>query len=1004
MVKHLSAKMILLLSVMAFGLTGFAQSGTVSGVVTDALDGSTLPGATVVVKGTVQGTVTDINGNYSIRVEPNTTLVFSFVGYETQEVLTQPGSTVNIALMMSSTALEEFVVIGYGVQKKEDATGSVTAIDAKEFNQGAITSPTELVSGKVAGVQITNGGGAPGEGATIRIRGGSSLSASNDPLVVIDGVPVDNDGISGMRNPLNTINPNDIETFTVLKDASATAIYGSRASNGVLLITTKKGKEGAPVSFEYSGKISLYTVPKTIDVMDSSQFLSAMRERYPDQIGLAGYTQNGEHLYANTDWQDEIYENAFGMDHFFSASGAVAGKGILNSLPYRASLGYSDQDGVLKTDNMKRTTLAANINPSMFDDHLKINLNAKYMLVENNFANQSAIGAALQYDPTKPVYGEDDVYQERYGGYYAWLQSNGDPVEQGSANPVALIEQRDDESDVNRFIGNAQFDYKFHFLPDLRANLNLGYDYSKAEGTVFEDTTAAFAYDPTHGGGTNNYYEQEKKNELLDFYLNYTKYLEGAESRFDVMAGYSWQHFYYKDYSINSNVLMTESQTDTVDNPREYYLLSYFGRFNYTFKDRYLLTFTVRNDNTSRFSKDNRSGWFPSAALGWKISEESWLEGANALSQLKLRLGWGVTGQQNINDDYYPYMPRYTLSNQYAQYQFGNQWYYTYRPEGYNPNIKWEETTTYNIGLDYGFFDDRIYGSVEVYQRETTDLLNYIPVSALTNLTNYLLMNVGDLENRGVEFNITGRPVSTDNTFWEISFNATYNKNEITKLTTVDDPDYLGVETGGISGGVGNNIQMHSVGYPANSFFVYEQVYDDDGLPIQGMYVDRDGDGEITNADRYHYKDPAADFYFGISSRLNWKDWDFSFSGRANFGNYVYNNVESENAVYERLYRPEGPYVGNVTTSVTNTGFVNPQYLSDYYIQDGSFFRMDNISVGYTFNDLWNERSSLRLSATINNAFIITEYDGIDPEISGGIDNRIYPRPTAYVFGVNLQF
>lgn len=1004
MVKHLTAKMILLLSFLAFGLTGFAQSGPVTGVVTDALDGSTLPGATVVVKGTVQGTVTDIDGNYSLQVEPNTTLVFSFVGYETQEILVQPGTTVNVALMMSSTALEEFVVIGYGVQKKEDATGSVTAIDAKEFNQGSITSPTELVSGKIAGVQITNGGGAPGEGATIRIRGGSSLSASNDPLVVIDGVPVDNDGISGMRNPLNTINPNDIETFTVLKDASATAIYGSRASNGVLLITTKKGKEGVPVQFEYSGKISLYTVPKTIGVLDTNQFLSSIRERYPDQIGLAGYGVNGERRFANTNWQDEIYENAFGMDHFFSASGAVKGTGILNSMPYRASVGYSDQDGILKTDNLKRTTVSANINPSLFDDHLKVNLNAKYMNVANTFANRGAIGAALQYDPTKPVYGEDAVFQERYGGYYAWLQPNGDPVEQGSANPVALIEQREDVSDVNRFIGNAQFDYKFHFLPDLRANLNLGYDYSKAEGTVFEDTIAAFVYDPTHGGGTDNTYEQEKKNELLDFYLNYTKYLEGAESRFDVMAGYSWQHFYYKNYSINSNVRRTAPQTDTVDDPTEYYLLSYFGRFNYTFKDRYLLTATVRNDNTSRFSPDNRSGWFPSVALGWKIIDEPWMANANALSQLKLRLGWGITGQQNIGQGNYPYMPRYTLSNQFAQYQMGNQFYYTYRPEGYNPVIKWEETTTYNIGLDYGFADDRIYGSVELYYRQTTDLLNEIPVPAGTNLTNFLLVNVGDLENRGVEFNITGRPVSTDNTFWEVNFNATYNQNEITKLTTVDDPDYLGVETGGISGGVGNNIQIHTVGQPANSFFVYEQVYDEDGMPIQGMYVDRNGDGEVTNADRYHYKDPAADFFFGISSRLSYKDWDFSFAGRANFGNYVYNNIESENSVYERLYRPEGPYLGNITSSVTNTNFVNPQYLSDYYIQDGSFFRMDNITLGYTFTDLWNDRSSLRLSATVNNAFIITNYDGIDPEINLGIDNRIYPRPIAYVFGVNLQF
>ncbi|MFP4471523.1 MAG: SusC/RagA family TonB-linked outer membrane protein [Bacteroidales bacterium] len=1005
MVKHLSAKLLLILSMLFFGvMAGYAQSGEVTGTVTDAGDGTTLPGATVAVKGTVQGTVTGINGNYSITVEPNTTLVFSFVGYETQEVLVQPNTTVNVALQPQTTALEELVVIGYGVQKKEDATGSVIAVESKEFNQGAITSPTELVSGKVPGVQIISGGGAPGEGATIRIRGGSSLSASNDPLVVIDGVPVDNSGISGMRNPLNTINPNDIETFTVLKDASATAIYGSRASNGVILITTKQGKEGAPISFEYSGKVSLYTVPKTIDVFGADQYRDLINERYPNQTGLLGYQTGDSVAYANTDWQEEIYQDAFGMDHFLSASGSVNGTGALDALPFRVSVGYSDQDGVLKTDNLKRATASANLNPSFFNDYLKLNLNTKYMNTQNVFANRDAIGAAIQYDPTKPVMGSLPVFGERYGGYWAWLQPNGTPVEQGSANPVALLNQRDDESDVNRFIGNAQFDYKFHFLPELRANLNLGYDYSKSEGTIFVDTTAAFAYDAQTGGGVNNWYEQEKKNELLDFYLNYAKYVGSIDSRFDVMGGYSWQHFYYKEYAINSNVVMTPSLTDTVDNPTEYYLLSYFGRFNYTLKDRYLLTFTLRNDNTSRFSPDTRSGWFPALALGWKIVEEPWLANANALSQLKLRLGWGVTGQQQIGQGNYPYLPRYTYSNQFAQYQLGNQYYYTLRPEGYDENIKWEETTTYNIGLDYGFADDRVYGTLDFYYRQTKDLINFIPVPAGTNLTNFILTNIGDLENRGVEFSVTGRPVSTTDLFWEIGFNATYNENEITKLTATEDPDYLGVETGGISGGVGNNIQMHTVGYPANSFFVYEQVYDPEGKPIQGMYVDRNGDGQITSEDRYHYKDPAADFFFGISSRLDYKEWDFSFSGRANFGNYVYNNVNSENAVYQRLYRPEGPYLGNVVTAVTNTGFVDPQYLSDYYIQDGSFFRMDNITLGYTLADLMNGKVDLRLSATVNNAFVITKYDGIDPEISGGIDNRIYPRPRVFVFGVNLQF
>jgi iron complex outermembrane receptor protein len=493
------------------------------------------------------------------------------------------------------------------------------------------------------------------------------------------------------------------------------------------------------------------------------------------------------------------------------------------------------------------------------------------------------------------------------------------------------------------------------------------------------------------------------------------------------MLGYSWQHFYRSNYSVNGNYSRQftidpvagqpgvyqknffgdPTRTygiDTINDPTESYLVSFFGRFNYTLKDRYLLTFTLRDDGTSRFSPDTRWGLFPAAAFAWKIVDEPWMQNANALSQLKLRLGWGITGQQNIGQGDYPYLPRYTTSNQFARYQLGNMFYYTMRPEGYDANIKWEETTTYNLGLDFGFAEDRVYGSIDVYQRKTKDLINFIPVPAGTNLSNYILTNIGDLENKGVEFSLTARPVSNGNVFWEIGFNATYNVNEITKLTATDDPDYLGVATGGISGGVGNTVQMHSVGYPANSFFVYEQVYGTDGLPIEGMYVDRNGDGEITDSDRYHYKKPAADFFFGINSSVNWKNWDFSFSGRANFGNYVYNNVDSENGVYERLYRPEGPYLGNIVSSVANTGFVTPQYLSDYYIQDASFFRMDNMTLSYLFPSIGGGKTSIRLSGTVNNAFTITNYEGIDPEISGGIDNRIYPRPRAYVLGVSLTF
>lgn len=982
--------MLLLFGLVFTGFTAMAQRGTVSGTVTDASDGSPLPGVTVLVKGTTIGTATDVNGKYSLEIEPGTTLVFSFVGYTSKEVTANPNTTVDVSLEMTAEFLEEFVVIGYGVQKKADATGSVAAVDSKDFNRGAITAPTELIAGKVAGVQITSGGGAPGEGATIRIRGGSSLSASNDPLIVVDGVPLDNEGVAGMRNPLNTINPNDIETFTVLKDASATAIYGSRASNGVILITTKSGaasKEEKSIHLEYNGTFSLYTPTKKLDVLGADEFRSIINERYADNEAITGMLGD-----ASTDWQSEIYKNAFGMDHYLGASGNY------KFLPYRVSAGYTDQDGILKGDNLKRTTLAANLTPSFFDDHLKVTLNARGMFIDNTFADRGAIGAAIQMDPTKPVKDPDSPY----GGYWAWTQPNGDPVAQATANPVALLEMRDDISNVKRFIGNARFDYKFHFLPELRANLNMAMDNSKTDGSVFVPENAAFAYDAQKGGGVDRVYDQTKKNELLDFYLNYVREVSSINSRFDLMGGYSWQHYYREGTTFETNVARTDTVTNS-DYATESYLVSFFGRFNYAFKDRYLLTFTLRNDGTSRFSPDTRWGLFPSMAFAWKINEEPWMANATPLSQLKLRAGYGVTGQQNIGQGDYPYLARYTYSEPNAAYLLGD-YIITLRPEGYDENIKWEETTTWNLGLDYGFLDDRIYGALDFYFRETKDLINFIPVPAGSNLTNYILTNVGNLENRGVEFSITSRPVVKEDLNWYLTLNASYNENKITKLTASDDPNYLGVLVGGISGGVGNTVQIHSVGHPANSFFVYEQVFDADGNPIEGLYVDRNGDGEITDADRYHYKKPAADVWFGISSSIQYKDWDFSFSGRANFGNYVYNNVLSENAVYERLYRPEGPYLGNVLADVTEIGFVTPQYLSNYFVQDGSFFRMDNIALAYNFRDIISAKTQLRLSFTVNNAFVITRYKGLDPEVSDGIDNRIYPRPRVYALGVNFTF
>ena len=1008
MVKQLHAKLLLLLSVLIFGsMTGFAQSGDVTGTVTDAADQQPIPGVTVVVKGTTNGTVTDMDGKYSIKVEPNTVLEFSYVGYEKQDITVQPNTTVNVVMKTSVSEMDEFVVIGYGIQKKKDATGSVATVDSKEFNKGSITSPSDLIMGKIAGVHVTAGDGSPGSGSVVRIRGGSSLSGSNSPLVVIDGVPVSNDGISGTRNSLNAINPNDIETFTVLKDASATAIYGARASNGVILITTKKGRTDQPLTVDYKGVFSFNTLRNKVGVLSADEYRAMIKDRFADNDDVISKLGT-----SNTDWQDEIYRASFGQDHYLRFSGGV------KVLPYRVSVGYSNQNGILKTDEMQRTTINAALTPSFFDDHLTIDFNIQGSFIKNRFANRGAIGAAVQFDPTKPVNsdstytvhfnddaGNPDSLTTDYGGYYAWIQANGAPVTLATANPVALLNLTDDRSKVNRLITNMKVDYKFHFLPDLKATLNVGYDGSKSDGNYIVPGYAAFSFDPVHGGGSYNHYEQENKNKLLDFYLDYNKYFDRAKSQLGVMAGYSWQHFWRSNYSENGNYAR-DFNLDTIIDKTELYLVSFFGRFNYTFKDKYLLTFTLRDDGTSRFSPETRWGLFPAAALAWKINEEGWMSGARNISQLKLRLGYGVTGQQDIGLGNYPYLPRYTYGQINAQYQLGNQFYTTLRPEGYDSKIKWEETTTWNAGLDFGFKQDKYYGSLDFYLKQTSDLLNFIPVPAGSNLTNYIVTNIGDMENRGVEFSFNTRAIAKKDMVWLIGFNTTYNVNKITKLTASSDTSYLGVATGGISGGVGNTVQMNSVGYPANSFFVYEQVYDNNGKPIEGLYVDRNGDGQITDEDRYHYKDPAANFTFGINTDFQYKNWDFFFSGRANFGNYVYNNVSSNNGNYERLYRPEGPYLSNVTSDVDEAGFQTPQYLSDYYIQDASFFRMDNIGLSYKFDNLLpaKDRLDIQLSFTVNNAFVITGYKGLDPEVFGGIDNNLYPRPRVYVLGVNITF
>lgn len=1005
---------LLLMLVMIFGfsacaISAFAQSQiTVNGTVTEAETGNSLPGVNIVVQGQPdRGTATNIDGEYSINVEPDAVLIFSYLGFIRQEIPVDGRETINVQMQSDVEALDELVVIGYGVQERGDNTGSVNVINSRDFNEGAITSPEELFQGRTAGVTVTSNSGAPGAGATIRIRGGSSLSASNNPLFVVDGLPLEESGISGMRNPLNSINPNDIESITVLKDASATAIYGSRASNGVVLITTKRGQADQPLQVNYTGRYAYQTNNERVEVLGSEEFRTLVNERFSG-------TPAANNLGADTtDWQDQIFRDAFTQDHNISITDSY------RNLPYRVSFGFSGNQGVLKTSHNDRLSGSIALNPSFFDDQLRAELNFRGSRVQNRFADGGAIGTAVSFDPTQPVrVGEED---DQFGGYFTWLDGDGNPIPIAPANPLALIEQRRDESIVHRALGNVKLDYDLPIAEEITATLNAGFDYSdvgsdvlgvlNSSGTVRVPEDAAFAWvgggqDDARGNITD--YTQSKENELLDFYLNYTKDLEEYDSNLDLTLGYSWEHHEERgaNFARSANTNADGEPVDVFNDTNyatEYYIVSFFGRANYSYDDKYLLTATLRNDGTSRFSPDNRWGLFPSFALAWKMNEENFLQDTDWLSELKLRLGYGVTGQQRIGQGNYPYLPVYTSSESTAQYSFGNRFITTLRPEGYNTNLKWEETTTYNIGLDYSLLDERFFGSIEAFHRETKDLLNVVPVPAGTNFTNRILSNVGNLEVQGVEFDITGRLLSTEDTFLQVSFNATYTQDEITKLTTVDDPAYIGVETGGIAGGTGNTIQVHSVGHPRNSFFVFEQVYNDEGMPIEGLYVDRNNDGVINDEDKYRLESPNPDLTFGFSSRFEHKNWDASFSARANVGNYVYNNVASNNAIYSQIINNTG-FLTNPTSYIYDAPFENAQYRSDHFLENGSFLRLDNVSLGYTVENFLDVVSSIRISGTVQNVFTLTEYSGQDPEVFGGIDSNLYPRPRTFLLGLNLNF
>jgi TonB-linked SusC/RagA family outer membrane protein len=847
-----------------------------------------------------------------------------------------------------------------------------------------------LINGKVAGVQITAPSGAPGAGGRILIRGGASLNASNDPLIVIDGVPVDQQGgISGSPNALGLLNPNDIESFSILKDPSAAAIYGSRASNGVILITTKKGKSGK-LRVGFSTLNSISTVTNTTEVLTGNELR--------DLIGAKGTpAQQAKLGTANTDWQSEVFGTAFTTDNNISLSGGIP------NLPYRFSLGFLSQDGILKTGNLKRTSAAINLSPKFFKDHLKVDINLRGILSSSRFANEGAIGASAAFDPTQPVRRSDS----RFGGYFEWIDPNSNrPDGLAPKNPVALLNLREDESDVKRSVGNIQFDYKFHFLPDLRANLNIGYDVARGEGTIYVPDSSGQSYirSVVGGGevsGVNNEYLEKKSNKLFEIYLNYVKDIKSIRSRIDVMAGYGYQDFVrerpaFPDRGANKTVATPAGNPFKTQNT----LVSFYGRANYSLMNKYLFTFNFRADGSSRFSESGRWGYFPSAAFAWNITNENFFKKNGALSDLKLRLSYGTTGQQEIGEDY-QYLPVYNMGTGTAMYPFGGVYYTVYRPEAYDKNLKWEETTNYGAGIDFGFLNGRLTGALDFYYKKSEDLLNKISVPVGSNFSNEIITNVGDMTNRGVELSLNAGIIRRRELTWDFGFNVTYNKNEITNLTLVKSNSYKGTAVGGISGGVGNTIQIHSVGFPASSFYVLQQVYDADGKPVEGLYVDRNKDGIINNDDYYRYKSPNPDVILGLTSAVMYKQWSFNFVMRGNFGNYMYNNIYSSNGTFRTNSLN---FLTNVSRNYLETGFENNQYFSDYYIENASFLRMDQASIGYDFGKVFRGKATLRGTFNVQNVFVITKYKGLDPEVAGGIDNNFYPRPRVFSVGFNLDF
>lgn len=964
-------------------LTASAQSGTISGRVLDET-GQGLPGASVVVKGTTRSTATDAKGNYSLSAlsAGNLVLVASYVGYETLEKATAVSGDMRLDfnLLPDAQKLSEVVVIGYGTTTKKNLTGAVTTVTSKDFQKGVITTPDQLIQGKVAGVVIVPGGGQPGSAGTIRIRGGASLTASNNPLYVIDGIPLSGEGISGSASQLSLINPADIESFTVLKDANATAIYGSRASNGVVLITTKKGG-GAGPTFNFSTNNSYATIARKVDVLSADQVRAYVNENGTAATKALLGT-------ANTDWQDEIYDNAFGTDNNFTLSGTF------KNVPYRVSAGYLDQKGLLLTDRLKRGTGGIRLTPSLLNNHLKVDLNLKGTISDSRFANQLAVPNAIAFDPTQTVHANN-----QFGNYFEWI-SGTVPNINTPRNPVSLLENYSNRAKADRSFGNLQLDYAFHFLPELHANVNIGYDVAKGQGLTQVPADAAYYY-LTKGYSLG--YLGTQQDKFIEAYLNYTKDVESINSNFNITAGYGNYDNSKKNYALPTYNALGELQAmpnfpfDIQRNK----LLSYYGRFIYTLADRYILSATMRADGSSKFNPSGRWGYFPSAAFTWRVKEEAFLKNSKTLSDLKIRLSYGETGNKDGIGNY-TYLPNYSSSVDQAQYQMGDNFYHLYSPLPYDKDLRWESTTTYNAGLDYGFLNGRIYGSVDVYYKKTKDLLSTVEIPIGTNFSNQLLTNVGNMENKGIEASINIAVLKGDKVNWDIGFNLSYNKNKVTNLTLNNNPDFK-LQARGITGGIDNYIQYHSVGLEPFAYFLYKQVYDTSGNPLEGVYEDLNGDGRISDEDRRFYKSPTPAYVMGFNTSFNYGKWTLSTVLRSNIGGYIYDNVSSQFGVSRFMLNEK--YINNASTDLYKSKFVNNQYKSDYYLKNASFLKMDNLGLNFNAGKLSKTgTATLSISANCQNVFVLSDYKGIDPEIFSGIDYNLYPRPRTYTLGVNVGF